>query len=202
MPHPPFIFSRETERNAIDRSVRDPAKRQILYDMVDAVLRVRETGAVSPAEVAPILAGFEATDQAVWSRAAGWLAKLHAFAPELSATLEELSRHRSAVVRFHLCACLNYFQREIAIAYLRRFLQDKSARIRGTVPNLAVAAGYAELIPDFEAMLATERDPERRTDLEQAIALLRGQTFERDGWQVRKLASGDLVYSKYDDPDR
>jgi hypothetical protein len=32
--HPPFIFSRETEWAGIDRSVRDPSKRQILYDMV------------------------------------------------------------------------------------------------------------------------------------------------------------------------
>ena len=79
MPRPPFILSRETERAAIDRVIRAPTKRQMLYDMVDAILRVREAGTVSRADVAPILAGFEATDEAVWSRAAGWLAKLHAF---------------------------------------------------------------------------------------------------------------------------
>ena len=196
MARPPFILSRETERAAIDQVIRDPAKRQLLYDMVDAVLRVRESGTVSAVELAPILAGFEATDEAVWSRAAGWLAKLHAFAPELSACLEELSRHRRAVVRFHLCASLDEFPKEIAIAYLRRFLSDRSARIRGTVPNVAVKAGYRELIPDFETLLAVERDSERRTDLRQAIALLQGQSFERDGWQVRKLANGNIEYSR------
>ena len=195
MPRPPFILSRETERAAIDRIIRDPGKRQMLYNMVDAVLRVRESGTVSPTEVAPILAGFEATDEAVWSRAAGWLAKLSAFAPELSAPLEELSRHRSADVRFNLCASLDRFPKEIAVAYLRRFLTDRSARIRGTVPNVAVKAGYAELIPDFETLLAEERDSERQLDLRQAIALLQGQTFERDGWQVRKLANGNIEYS-------
>ena len=196
MSPPPFILSRETERAAIDRVIRDPAKRQMLYDMVDAALRVRESGTASSAEVAPILAGFEATDEAVWSRAAGWLAKLHAFAPALSACLEELSHHQSAVVRFNLCASIDRFPKEIALAHLRRFLSDRSARIRGTVPNVAVKAGYGELIPDFEAMLATERDGERRTDLEQAIALLRGQSFERDGRQVRKLADGSIEYSE------
>jgi hypothetical protein len=196
MHRPPFILSRETECAAIDRVIRDPRKRQTLYDMLDAVLRVREAGKVSEADVAPILVGFEATDEAVWSRAAGWLAKLHAFAPELSASLEELSRHPNVVVRFNLCASLDRFQREIAVAHLRRFLNDRSARIRGTVPNIAVKAGYQELVPDFEALLADEHNRERRADLEQAIALLRGQTFERDGWQVRKLANGKIEYSQ------
>jgi len=196
MPRPPFILSRETERAAIDRVIRDSAKRQMLYDMVDAVLRVRETGKITPADLAPILGGFEATDEAVWSRAAGWLAKLCAFAPEPLASLEELSRHKRAVVRFNLCASLDHFPREIAVAHLRQFLNDRSARVRGTVPNIAVKVGYQELIPDFEALLVGESDSERRTDLEQAIALLRGQTFERDGWQVRKLANGDIEYSE------
>jgi hypothetical protein len=195
MPRLPFILSPETERAAIDRVIRDPAKRQMLYDMVEAVLRVRKTGTVSPADVAPVLAGFEATDEAVWSRAAGWLAKLQAFTPELSASVEELSRHRSAVVRFNLCASLDEFPKELAVAYLRKFLTDKSAKIRGTVLNVAVKAGYAELIPDFETLLAKERDSERQLDLKQTIALLQGQTFERDGCQIRRLANGDIEYS-------
>ncbi|HUR45841.1 MAG TPA: HEAT repeat domain-containing protein, partial [Candidatus Saccharimonadales bacterium] len=102
---------------------------------------------------------------------------------------------RSAAVRFHLCASLDSFQREVAVAYLRRFLKDKSARVRGTVPNVAVKAGYEELVPDFEAMLAEEQDEEQRKDWEQAIALLRGESYERDGMRVRKLPSGDLEYT-------
>ena len=195
MPRLPFTLSRETERAAIDRVVRDPTRRRMLYDMVDAVLRVRETSTVSPAELAPILAGFEAKDEAVWARAARWLAKLHAFSPQLS-VLEALFHHRSAHVRGHLCACLDYFPREIAMAYLRRFLTDRSARIRGTVQSVAVKAGYGELIPDFEAILVRERDRELRTDLKQTIALLRGQPFPRDGWRIRKLASGDIEHSQ------
>jgi hypothetical protein len=196
MARPPFILSRESECAAIDRAVRDPVKRQMLYKMVDAVLRVVESGAVSSGELSLILAGLEVTDEAVWSRAAGWLAKLHAFKPELSATLHELSRHRSATVRGHLCACLNYFSKEIAVKYLRGFLCDRSARIRGTVRNVAIAAGYRELIPDFEAMLAEESDLTRRKDWEEAIALLRGESFARDGWIVRKLPNGDVEYSQ------
>jgi hypothetical protein len=195
MPRPPFIFARETERTAIDRAVRDPIKRQMLYDMVDAVLRVRELGVVSPAEIAPILAGFEATDEAVWGRAAGWLSKLHGFAPQLSTTLEELAGHRSANVRFHLCASLDEFPADVAILHLRRFLTDRSARIRGTVINVAIKAGYRELIPDFKALLKKERDSEQQENLREAIALLQGKSFTRDGWTERKLANGDLEYS-------
>ena len=196
MPHPPFILSRETERAAIDRVIRDPAKRQMLYEMVDAVLRSRESGAVSSAELSPILAGFEATDEGVWSRAAGWLAKLCAFAPELLPSLERLASHRLADVRFHLCASLDYFPKEIAVAYLRRFLRDKSARIRGTASNVAVKTGYRELIPDLEGLVREERDAERREDLRQTIALLRGESYARDGWQIRRLSKGDIECSE------
>jgi hypothetical protein len=177
----PFMLSRNTERAAIDRVILDPLKRQLLYDMVDAVLRVRESCAVSAPDLAPILAGFQATDEAVWSRAAGWLAKLHQFVPELSTFLEQLATHRSAVVRGHLCACLDYFPAEVALVHLRRFLSDRSARIRGTVCSVAIKAGYRDLIPDFEALLKEEPDNQQGEDLREAIALLRGETFQRNG---------------------
>jgi hypothetical protein len=194
VPRPPFILSRQTECAAIDRAVREPTKRQLLYEMVDAVLRVRESGLVSPRDLAPIISGFEATDVAVWSRAAGWLAKLCAFSPSLAATLDELARHRSAVVRFNLCASLDRFGPDVAVPHLRRFLTDRSARVRDMALNVAVKAGYSDLVADFEALLAQERDPERQKDIQQAIALLRGETFSRDGWLIRKLADGNIEY--------
>jgi hypothetical protein len=195
MPKLPFIFSRETEYNAIDSYVRDPAKRLLLRQMVDAVLRVRETGAVTPAELTPILAGFEAKNESVWSNAAGWLAKLQGFAPELAPALEELSRHPSAAVRFRLCASLDRFPPEVAVPHLRTLLADRSARVRGTAVNVAVSQGWHQLIPDLEARLAQERNAERRLDLQQAIALLQGKTFTHGNTQVRKLPGGDLEFS-------
>ena len=66
--------------------------------------------------------------------------------------------------------------------------------MRGTVLNVAVVASFRELVPDFEALLVDERDAERQQDIRQAIALLQGQSFTRDGWVVRKLATGDIEY--------
>jgi HEAT repeat protein len=199
MPCAPFILSREAERAAIDGVIRDPAKRRLLYEMVEAVLRVRESGAVTPVELAPIVAGFEATDEAVWSRAAGWLAKLHAFDPNVFTSLEELARHPRAVVRFNLCASLGRFPADVAVPLLRRFLSDKSARVRGTVLNVVVVAEFRQLIPDFEALLAQEHGPEVQQDIRQAIALLTGQSFTRNGWVVRKLANGAIEYVQSDE---
>jgi len=192
MPRPPFILSREAERAAIDRVIRDPTKQRLLYEMVDAVLRISELGTVSRSDLASILAGLEVKDEGVWGRATGWLAKLHAFSPDLSATVDELAHHRNAVVRFNLCASLDQFPAEVAIPHLRRFLSDRSARVRGAVLNVAVKAGYRQLIPDFEAFLAEESDAERQQDIRQAIALLRNESFVRDGWQVRRLPNGDI----------
>ena len=199
MARPPFVLSRETEQAAINHAVRDAAKRKLLCEIVDLMLRVRESGKVSAADLAPIRAGFEASDEAVWSRAAGWLAKLCAFAPELSTVVEELSRHRSANVRFHLCASLDEFPRDVAVPYLRQFLNDASGRVRGTVPNLAVKARYSELLPDFERLLNQPKWKNQQEELKEAIALLRGEIYVRaDGWKSRKLPDGGIEFSPPD----
>jgi hypothetical protein len=190
----PFAFSRETERAAIDRGIRDATKRQMAYEMVDAVLRVRESGAVTLADLAPIRAGLEASDEAVWGRAVGWLAKLHAFAPKLSEMLDEVVKDGSAAVRFHLCASLDRFPDDVAVPLLRQFLRDRSAKVRGTVMTVATKAHYRELLPDFETLLKQERDGEMRKNLQQALALLNGKSFTRDGMLIRRLKNGDIEY--------
>jgi hypothetical protein len=192
MPRPPFIQSRETERAAVDQLTRDPAKRQLLYGMIDAVLRIRESGTASQADLLPILRGFEAGEEAVWSSAGGWLAKLHAFAPELSSVLDHLAHHKNATVRRNLCASLNRFPPDVALSHLKRFLTDRSRRVRGFALGVSLRAGYRQLIPDFEAQLERTTDADEREDIEQAIALLRGETFTRDGMKIRRLDNGDL----------
>jgi hypothetical protein len=195
MQRKPFILSREAERATVDRGVRDPKKRQLLYEMIDAVLRVCETEKISESEIRPILAGFDVTDEAVWSRAAGWLAKVHAYSPDVSAILDQLAAHSNATVRWRFCASLGRFPKDTAIPFLKRFLRDRSNRIRGTVTTVTTAKDYKEMITDFESMLKEEENEEQRVELRQAIALLRGETFERDGMLVKRLPNGDLEYS-------
>ena len=137
----PFIFSRETECAAIDRSVRDAKKRALLHEMVDVVLRVRETGQISLQEIGPVLEGLEARDEAVFARAAGWLAKLYRFDPNLDECLGRLSSDKRVVVRRNLCACQNYFPKEVAVPLLRKFARDANARVRGTARAVAVQMG-------------------------------------------------------------
>jgi HEAT repeat protein len=95
-----------------------------------------------------------------------------------------------------LCASLDRFPQEIALRYLRRFLRDKSERVRGTVVNVAVKAGYVDLIPDFEALLKQPIESEHQEALKEAVALLRGETYKGDGWQARKLSDGSIEYSE------
>jgi hypothetical protein len=194
MSRPPFIFSRETERAAIDRAVRDPVKRELLYAMVDAVLRVRETSTITPTEMAPIIAAFKAADEALWGRAARWLAKLHAFLPSVATTIEALSQDRDATVRWHLCASLNLFPADLAVPFLRRFLSDKSARVRSTVLTIAVVGDFRALLPDLESWLLLEKKTETREDINEAIALLRDGKHIRDGTEIRRLPDGQLEY--------
>jgi len=106
MPGPLFILSREKERAAIDRVTFDPAGRELLYEMIEAVWKARESGRVTDLELIPIRKGFLAPEEGIWSRAGGWLAKLVNFAPELVYVVDDLAAHRSEAVRCRLCASL------------------------------------------------------------------------------------------------
>jgi hypothetical protein len=201
MPKLPFAFIRETERAAIERAIRDPAKRQLCYDMVDAVLRVRETARVTEAELAPIIEGLAASSEAVWDRARGWLAKLHGFDPSLSTAIERLANDPRATVRWHLCAGLKKFPRELSTRLLRQFLSDRGAKIRGTAVTATIAGNHYELLPDLNTLLANEANPERQEDLKEAIALLEKHSHVRDGMEVRRIKDGiDYVIRGPEEP--
>src|SRR5687768_14738828 len=169
MPPRPFIFSRETERAAIDRVFHEPAKKQILYEMIDAVIRVNQTRCVTPSDLAPILAGFEFTDEGVWSRAAGWLAKLHAFDPRITANLHDLSRNPSAIVRLNLFRSLDRFPKGAVLPLLRNFINDRSSRVRQAVLGVAMIQNYPELLPALQTRRNGQISAAERRSLDEAI---------------------------------
>jgi hypothetical protein len=179
MPRQLFILSRERERAAIDGVTFDPAKRELLYQMVEAVWTVRETGAVTAAELAPIRAGFLAEEEGIWSRAGVWLAKLVAFAPELTAVVDELAAHRNEVVRCHLCATLAdiHFPETFIWPRLKRFLTDRGETVRDMAVRVCIKRQGAKMVPALQAALDDEQDEQRRDRLRMAIALIRGEPY-------------------------
>jgi HEAT repeat protein len=192
MPRLPFIFARETERAAVDAATRIRAKRNALYEMIDAVLRVNQTQKITPAGLKPILRGFKFTDEAVWSRAAFWLAKLYSVDPAISADIDQLASHRMPIVRFTLCSSLGRFPKAIAVPILRRLLFDKSLRVRRAVLGIAIHDRHTELIPDLQRLLKHEKFATRRRSIREAIAWLGGKSFSLDGLKVRVLENGDI----------
>jgi hypothetical protein len=192
MPPRPFIFSRETERAAIDRAIRDPAKRQALYEIVDAVLRVNQTGLVTQADLAPVAAGFEFTAESVWSRAASWLAKLHAFDPAVIVALDDLSRHTSDTVRLNLCRSLDRFPKPVTLPLLQRLLDDNSAKVRHAALGVAMLKNVVEFLPALRTRRAGRISAAESRSLDEAIAWLERKSHKLDGVEVRQLPNGDI----------
>jgi hypothetical protein len=179
MPRPLFILSRERERAAIDGVTFDPVKRELLYQMVEAVWTVRETGKFTEAELAPIRAGFLAPEESVWSRAGGWLAKLVEFAPELTRVVDELAGHRNELVRTRLCAVLadRRFPDILIWPRLKRFLTDRSELVRDMAVRVCIKRQGIKMVPALEAALEAEQDPQRQDRLKMAIALIKGEPY-------------------------
>jgi hypothetical protein len=183
MPRSLFILSREKERAAVDGATYDPAKRALLYQMVEAVWTVRETGKVTEAELAPIRAGFLVAEESVWSRAGEWLAKLVEFAPEWTPVVDELARHRNELVRTHLCAALTdtRFPEILIWPRLQRLLADPSEKVRDMAVRVCIKRQGVKMVPALEAALDAERDESRRDRLKMAIALIKGEPYWLSG---------------------
>ncbi len=192
MPKPLFILSREKERAVIDRATFDPASRELLYDMVDAVWTVRESGQVSDLELVAIRKGFLATEEGVWGRAGGWLAKLVEFAPELIAVVDELATHRNEAVRCRICASLTdrHYADILVWPRLKRLLADRSELVREMAVRVCLKRQNPRMLPALEAALDEETDTERRERLKMAIALIKGEPYWLTG-KKRKPPTGD-----------
>lgn len=179
MPRELFILSRERERVAIDRATPDPAKRELLYQMVEAVWTVRETGAFTSTELAPSRAGFLAEQEGVWRRAGGWLPKLVEFAPELTAVMDELASHRDPAVRCHLCATLTdrHYPDVVVRRRLRRLLADASHEVREVAVGVCIERPSTRMVPALEAARDAESDGDRRKRLQLALSLVKGEPY-------------------------
>ncbi|HUS35060.1 MAG TPA: HEAT repeat domain-containing protein [Verrucomicrobiae bacterium] len=189
----PFILARQSECAAIDRAIKDPGKRQALYDIIDAVLRVNQTQKITPLELAPIIAAFHFTAEPVWSRAASWLAKLHAYDPTtVTPILDQLSTDPSITPRLNLCRSLDRFPTHAALPLLRRYLSDKSARVQDSALGIAMKKRITELLPDLQARLQIETKPDRAQDFQEAINWLQGSACTLKGLPVRQLPNGDI----------
>jgi len=179
MSHTLFILSREKERAAVDGATFDQTKRELLYQMVDAVWAAREHGQVTEAELAPIRKGFHAPEEGVWSRAGAWLAKLVEFAPEVTKVVDELATHNNEHVRSRLCATLNdrHYPDVLVWPRLKRFLADRSELVRDAAVRVCIQRHNLKMIPALEAALDAEPNPKRRKRLQMAIALIRGEPY-------------------------
>jgi len=179
MSRPLFILSREKERSLVDAATLDPLSRDLLYQMVDAVLTVKEREKVTMQELTPIWNGFLSEDEMVWTRAGTWLAKLVDYSPELTSVVDELFIHQDDAVRYRVCAALA--DRHIADALvwprLKRALADRSEQVREMAIKVCIKRQNPRMLPPLEAAYLTETDEKRRERLQMAISLIRGEAF-------------------------
>jgi len=179
MSRPLFILSRDKERSLIDAATLDPINRDLLYQMVDAVLTVRERESVTVVELAPIWNGFLSEDEAVWTRAGAWLAKLVDYSPELISVVDELLIHADEAVRSRICAALadKHIPDSIVWPRLKRALADRSEQVRETAIKICIKRQNPRMLPPLEAAYQAEPDERRRERLQLAISLIRGEAF-------------------------
>jgi len=179
MSRPLFIFSREKECALIDAATLDPINRELLYQMVDAVLTVKERESVTMLELAPIWNGFMSEEESVWTRAGGWLAKLVDYSPELTSVVDELFIHQDDAVRSRICAALadKHIADSLVWPRLKRALADRSEQVREVAIKVCIKRQNPRMLPPLEAAYLAEPDEQRRERLQMAISLIRGEAF-------------------------
>jgi hypothetical protein len=179
MSRPLFILSREKERSLVDAATLDSINRDLLYAMIDAVLTVKERESVTVVELAPIWNGFFSEDEAVWTRAGSWLARLVDYSPELTSVVDELLIHQDDAVRYRICAALadKHIPDSIVWPRLKRALADRSEPVREMAIKVCIKRQNPRMLPPLEAAYQAEQDEARRERLQMAISLIRGEAF-------------------------
>lgn len=179
MSRPLFILSREKERAFVDGATIDPDSRELLYQMVDAVLTVKERESVTVLELAPIWNGFFSEEEVVWTRAGAWLAKLVEYSPQLTSVVDELLVHADDAVRCRICATLadKHIPDSIVWPRLKRALSDRSEQVREMAIKVCIKRQNPRMLPPLEAAYQAETDEKRRERLQMAMSLIRGEAF-------------------------
>ena len=179
---PIWSFDRKTEVAAVDRNAKRADHRELCYAVVDAVLSIRETGNVLDEDVRAFTKALECPNEYVFCAGGRRLVQCSHFDDKCAAQLRAMMGHANWLARRNTVAVTDYNPPDnVLLAILRAGLTDGSKRVRALAGGKVLLRARRELLPELEQCLRVEKDEAVRTELSNAVQLLRGKPVVRGG---------------------
>jgi hypothetical protein len=181
------------QREHYERWIRDflqkrrPDLVEPFRDAIEAFEEAMASGVLSDAQLAKIDSCTRSESNALAENSAGLLGELSSMFPGALGAIRRLSQDSSQHVRLQALVALHGcttpgFREEL----LRRFLQDRSSRLRLLAADKIVLFGLQSLLSDLEQAIARERNQRTRERLQWQHDLL------RDGFRTQRRGDGEL----------
>jgi hypothetical protein len=177
-------------RTWIDEYLEEPDKRRLALAALDAFDRIENAAMISEDDLAPIIEASSCRFVRVWEIGVDLLYRLARQNEVARNGILKMFRDRKAAIRFQAIVMLGWanLSPPFTKSLIRLGLRDKSHQVRSKLAEVACRHGFADLIPDLEASLATETHSGARESLEFCLALLRdGYLLQRIGGKLTGL---------------
>ncbi len=166
-------------RKWVSKYLKEPEKRRLANDALDAFERLEKTQNISAEEIRPIVAAAKCRFRQVWDIAADLLTLLSNKHSSAQDAMREMLQSKKVGERFQVIAALNSrVPKSLALELIRKALKDTGNRVREKAAERADDLKFLQLLPELEQALSVEKHPNAKSALEFNISML------RDGYLV------------------
>jgi len=158
----------------VDQRVREPQKRRLLLAALNAFDRLRRVRRISALDLSPIETAAKCPFKAVWIIGTDLIMRLAAKDRVAKDAVRRIMSSKKVEERFQITAALTCilpkaFSKEI----IRIALKDKGKRVREKAVEACDRLRLKEMLPELDARLAVEHNPDVKRQLQFSIAMLR-----------------------------
>lgn len=183
-----WSFGRETEVSHVNGFTERADYRQLCYAVIDAVLDIRETGAILPEHVDAFAKAAECSFEFVFCCGGKWLMTAAHFSSVAAERLRALARHAQLRPRFNVM-CLISYKAPVALGLelLALGLADRSEKVAIRAAAACDELGGSDVLALLESRLPTESRAKVREEIEFTIELMRTPPVRNGRYEERTV---------------
>lgn len=183
-----WSFGRETELSCVNDFTKRTDYRQLCYAVVDAVIEIRETGAIRQVHIEVFAKAAESSSEFVFCCGGKRLMAAAHFSSLAADRLKALATHAKCRPRFNVM-CLMGYEPPLALGLelLALGLADRSEKVANRAAAACAEVGGTEALALLESRLPLESRANVRKGIEFTIELMRTPPVRNGRYEERTV---------------
>lgn len=183
-----WSFGRETEVSYANGFTERSDYRQLCYDVIDAVIEIRETGQIRADHVDAFAKAADCSFEFVYCCGGKRLVEASHFSALAADKLRALASHTQWRSRFNVMCLIGYGPPvALGLELLAKCLEDRSEKVACRAASACDELGGPEALELLESRLGVENRAKVRSDIEFMIKLMRTPPVRNGRYQERTV---------------